>query len=264
MADRDIGMQSGVWRAGLLFCAALGLAAGFAAVVAFLHAAATGLLGKPQVDAWVVGDHSVLAGWLGAASAIANIMVAVIAWYAIRFARNQAIEANRARVATLYAEVHKMWNAADFTQSRDLVRALTHEYDRKLPEFDEQFGGDATKIPTKAQYIATILISMRDADRKTYNKYTKCLDILEYFGAACRREIMDWEMLMEMYGGQVGGMSAALTEFCLQLQVRIEAEKYGHASSVYANALWLFDRNETYAPFRFQVNPKHLLPIPGA
>lgn len=206
-----------------------------------IHFAMAALLGEENIKTWVVGEHAILPPWLATLSGVINLVVAGIAAYVVRFAKIQADEARRARVATLYLEVKSRWDSEAFTKSRAMLGALTRFYRDNSPTLEPSY-------PTLGDYIAAVLLEMRETDFEAYLSHTHCLDGLEELGMLCRESLLDHRLLVELVGAQVAGLSDRLTPFCLKLRQHIQNPL---ADALYANTLWLFDECRGYEPFRY-------------
>ena len=195
---------------------------------------------------------AILPFWLGVFSSVANVVVAAVAWYAIQFAsrqareaRQQAIEAEQTRAASLLSEIRRSWNSAEFVASRRLISGLTdlHERSRaKLPPLYQD----------RARFISRVLLDLRATNMGAYSEYTVVLDELEAIGILCRTQMIKLEHILEIFGGQVSYFDGRLGRFCRDLQDATAQEGYKHSSSVYANTLWLFAQAGSHRPFEFR------------
>lgn len=211
-----------------------------------LHLLAAQVLGPAGVDKWLLGDKSVVAEWLVIFSGLANVSVALVALYVVPFARRQAEEAARSRLASLYLEIKARWESEQVTISRRKIRTITQFYDRNSAKLAVQF-------PVQGEYVALVLMTMRRDEYLSYVEYTHVLDVLEELGMLCRRELLDYELLVELVGAQISFLCDALTPFCLEVRRQTMVDNlYSHPNALYANALWLFDRCSKYTPFYYR------------
>lgn len=211
--------------------------------------AAGRLLGDAQRAAYLGEVAAVLPFWLGIFSTVANLIVAGVAWYAIQFAsrqareaRQQAIESEQTRAASLLSEIRRSWNLPDFVESRQLLSGLDRLHRRSQAQLP-------TIYRDRDLYISKVLLELRATNMPAYGKYTLVLDELEMIGILCRTGMIKLDYVLEIFGGQMAYLEKRLRRFCQDLQAVTREEGYEHPASVYANTLWLFRKAAAHRPF---------------
>jgi len=104
---------------------------------------------------------------------MANSAVALIAIYAIRFAKQQSKEAENARLASIYTTIEARWASSDMRTSREYFRSLMKDYRNSGKPFDE--GEYST-------FVAKRLHDDSNTDPSKYMQAMSIVDFVEYLG----------------------------------------------------------------------------------
>ena len=219
--------------------------------------------GRSRIPTLALPSTASLALSFAFVGALANAALAVIAWYALRFARaqagearRQAVEAEQTRAASLMSEIRKSWLSSELVRSRQLVADLDTKYQALRPQI-------SSICESSGEYISAVLIYLRGSslkeDKLMYGLITDVLDELELIGTFCRMEMLKVDHILEIFGGQVIYFADRLRPFCHALQAATRRQGYKYPQSVYANALWLFEKSEVHAPFAVENSTKACL-----
>ncbi|MEJ0061021.1 MAG: hypothetical protein WDM79_16230 [Terricaulis sp.] len=109
--------------AGAALLIGLAVAAGFIALALSVDGFAGYVLGEGSVRQLII-EQGTARQWLEVLSFIANIAVALVAWFALGFARKQALEAEHARLAHVYLEISGRFLGPEISESRVLITVL--------------------------------------------------------------------------------------------------------------------------------------------
>jgi hypothetical protein len=104
---------------------------------------------------------------------LANSVVALVAVYAVRFAKQQSKEAENARLANIYTTIEARWAGPDIKVSRMYFRNLINEYCKD---------GKTLDLVEFPRFINEELHKISRSDSKTYMDAMAIIDFIEYLG----------------------------------------------------------------------------------
>lgn len=122
-------------------------------------------------DPAATGDERArLRNWLELCYFSASVIVAGVAWFAVQFAKKQAIEAEHSRAAQVYLELTGRYTSERLTRSRLMVVSLWHE-----------FHSDREAEMTVGEFVHRRIAALRSSNIDELEIYNKYLDLLTFF-----------------------------------------------------------------------------------
>lgn len=185
-------------------------------------------------------------------------LVPVAAFWAISFARKQAAEAERSRLAAVYLEITKRWVDADLAGSRRLLQQAKQKF-RNTPGQD--FSGDAiteTLNNDVADYIRYCLTALRGKDLSKFGEYVRILTFYEDLGVLCRQGYVSKDVILDFIGLTI----VDIVDLCA---LYIRAARRRHSAdgtpeeAVYANLIWLYREAKRFEPAQMYTEDDEVL-----
>jgi hypothetical protein len=161
------------------------------------------------------------------------------AFWAISFARKQAAEAERSRLASVYLELTKRWVDADLTSSRRLLQQAKQKFrTARNQDFSGQVITD-TVNDDLASYIGYCLVKLRGSDLSKFGEYVKILTFFEDLGVLCRQGYVSEDVILDFIGLTVIEI-VELTADYIRTSRRRHSSDGKVDEAVYANLIWLY------------------------
>jgi hypothetical protein len=137
----------------------------------FLMGEMVGIVDNPSVHPVIFeSTQNTLRSWLELCYFVASIIVAGVVWFAVRFARKQATEAENSRAAQVYLEITGRYISGNIAKSRAMVVTLRRQFDP-----------DAEPRLPLGEFIHEQIEPLRSSNIDDFEVYMKYIELLTFF-----------------------------------------------------------------------------------
>jgi hypothetical protein len=113
---------------------------------------------------------------------IANLLLCIVAIFALTFARRQAIEAENTRKASIYLQISALWSSHRTMSSRMYVIGLSDKFGD--PSYMDPIKKEASSAP---DYIKRVLLAEQRRSRISHRQKVFIITFLEDLGLLCEK-----------------------------------------------------------------------------
>jgi hypothetical protein len=195
----------------------------------------------------MIGDKAPLRNLFELFYFVAGVAVAVIAAWAIYFARQQAgeaknsrEEAEHARIVSIYMQISSLWNSHRIMSSKMYILGLKDKFENDSHTDQDKSATKSSANNSVEDYIRRVLVSEQKRDRVRHNQRTAMLTFLEDLGILCARGYVREVDIFEFISPPIVHQINLLSEYITELR------KGGENSSLYENALALRDNAQKF------------------
>lgn len=170
-------------------------------------------------------------------SSVATILLAIIATFALWFARRQAqllvdqnAHAGRARLAPTYLDISQQWDSDGLAKARSILGELDTFWNAN-PELQGAFS-------SSSKYIHAVIRDMGPLSRP-YNSYVDLMAYIENLGLLCLEDYVGLQDINNIMGSGIRYILGLVLE---QIQYdRSTRDSSVKSRALYANALTLYE-----------------------
>ena len=167
------------------------------------------------------------------------VAVPGVAIWAVFFAKKQAIEAERARLAAVYLEVTKRWGEDDLILSRRLFQEAKRKFIKNQSTDLLGFPVVGGPFYLCSEYIAYCFMSMRRTNRDKLFPYIRILTYFEDLGVLCRQGYIRKEIILDFISGTIIEIIDLAIDY-IKAYRRLNQPPGEPDTASYANLLWLY------------------------